>query len=204
MPQPRGIYLITPDETDTARLIAHTAPLLNGIVWLQYRNKLANTALRTEQAQALLALCRPTGIPLLINDDLELAQTIGADGVHLGMHDSNASIARAQLGPHAIIGVSCYNQIERAKQAIKAGASYVGFGAFYPSHTKTTPYRATPELLRQTTHLGVPRVAIGGLTPKNIAPIIEAGAELLAVISGIYSAKNPITALKAYQSQFNI
>lgn len=72
------------------------------------------------------------------------------------------------------------------------------------SHTKTTPYRATPELLRQTTHLGVPRVAIGGLTPKNIAPIIEAGAELLAVISGIYSAKNPITALKAYQSQFNI
>ncbi|HHW4680970.1 MAG TPA: thiamine phosphate synthase [Xylella taiwanensis] len=204
MSQPRGIYLITPDEIDTARLLARTAPLLSSIVWLQYRNKRANTALRAEQAQALLALCRPAGVPLLINDDVELAQTIGADGVHLGMHDDHPTVARAQLGPHAIIGVSCYNQLERAQQAVKADASYVGFGAFYPSHTKVTPYRATLELLRQTAHLGIPRVAIGGLTPENSAPIIEAGADLLAVISGIYSAKNPIAALMAYHSHFNI
>ncbi|HHW4678601.1 MAG TPA: thiamine phosphate synthase [Xylella sp.] len=202
--QPRGIYLITPDEIDTARLLERTAPLLGSIIWLQYRNKRANTALRAEQAQALLALCRPAGVSLIINDDLALAQQIGADGVHLGMHDDNPSLARTRLGPRAIIGVSCYNELERAQQAVKSGASYVGFGTFYPSRTKVTPYHATTELLRQSTHLGVPRVAIGGLTPENIAPIIEAGADLLAVISGIYSAKNPVDALAAYQTQLNI
>ena len=203
-PAPRGVYLITPDEPGTARLLARTAPLLAaGATWLQYRNKTASDALRREQATALQALCAAHGVPLIVNDDPELAQAIGAAGVHLGGTDGDIGAARSLLGPDAIIGASCYDQLANAERAVAAGASYVAFGAFFPTTTKVTSSRAHPDLLRQSAALGVPRVAIGGLSPDNVGPIIDAGADLLAVVSGIYAAQDPVATQRAYLARFD-
>ena len=135
---PRGVYLITPDETDTARLLARVRPLLAGTTWLQYRNKAVDAATRRAQAQALQALCAEAEVPLIINDDAALAAAIGAAGVHLGEDDGDIAAARALLGPDAIIGASCYDQLQLAQRAVAAGASYVAFGAFFPSRSKAT------------------------------------------------------------------
>jgi len=203
-PAPRGVYLITPDEPDTARLLARTAPLLAaGATWLQYRNKTASDALRREQAVALQALCAEHGVPLIVNDHPALAQAIGAAGVHLGGTDGDIGAARSLLGPDAIIGASCYDQLANAERAVAAGASYVAFGAFFPTTTKVTSSRAHPDLLRQSAALGVPRVAIGGLSPDNVGPIIDAGADLLAVVSGIYAAQDPVATQRAYLARFD-
>ncbi|HDS1558521.1 thiamine phosphate synthase [Stenotrophomonas sp. TWI169] len=202
-PAPRGVYLITPDEPDTARLLARTAPLLAaGATWLQYRNKTASDALRLEQATALQALCAEHGVPLIVNDDPVLARAVGAAGVHLGGTDGDIASARALLGADAIIGASCYDQLANAEAAAAAGASYVAFGAFFPTTTKITTSRAHIDLLRQSAALGVPRVAIGGLTPDNVGPLIEAGADLVAVVSGIYAAADPVATQRAYLAQF--
>ncbi|SFR84800.1 thiamine-phosphate diphosphorylase [Stenotrophomonas maltophilia] len=202
-PAPHGVYLITPDEPDTARLLARTAPLLAaGATWLQYRNKTASDALRLEQATALQALCAEHGVPLIVNDDPALARAVGAAGVHLGGTDGDIASARALLGADAIIGASCYDQLANAEAAAAAGASYVAFGAFFPTTTKITTSRAHIDLLRQSAALGVPRVAIGGLTPDNVGPLIEAGADLVAVVSGIYAAADPVATQRAYLAQF--
>lgn len=206
MPQlstaPRGVYLITPDETDTERLLARVKPLLAGTTWLQYRNKAVDVATRRAQAQALQALCAQAGVPLIINDDAALAKAVGAAGVHLGEDDGDIATARALLGPQAIIGASCYDQLELAERAVRAGASYIAFGAFFPSRSKITPRRASTGLLRQSAALGVPRVAIGGLTPDNSRPVVDAGADLIAVISGVFSEAEPVVALNAYRRCF--
>ena len=199
---PRGVYLITPDETDTARLLARVRPLLAGTTWLQYRNKAVDAATHRAQAQALQALCAEAEVPLIINDDAALAAAIGAAGVHLGEDDGDIAAARALLGPDAIIGASCYDQLALAQQAVAAGASYVSFGAFFPSPSKVTTHRAQPQLLRDAATLGVPRVAIGGLTADNTAPLVEAGADLVAVISGVFATEDPVAALRAYQASF--
>lgn len=200
----RGIYLITPDEADTERLLTRTRPLLEGIVWLQYRNKSASNTLRREQALALQQLCATAGVPLIINDDAALAQAVGAAGVHLGANDGDIAQVRAQLGPQAIIGAGCYDQPERARHAVAAGASYVGFGAFFPSPSKHTTCRASVQTLTDVQALQVPKVAIGGLTPANCGPAIAAGANLIATISSIYSAANPTEVLAAYRQQFSL
>jgi thiamine-phosphate pyrophosphorylase len=200
--RPRGLYLITPDDADTARLLARVAPLLAGTTWLQYRNKTADGGLRREQAHALQALCAGHGVPLIVNDDAALARDVGAAGVHLGGTDGDIGAARALLGPTAIIGASCYDQLANAEQAVAAGASYVAFGAFFPTTTKITSSRARPELLRQSAALGVPRVAIGGLTPDNAGPLIAAGADLVAVVSSIFAAADPVAAQRAYLACF--
>ncbi|UQY86964.1 thiamine phosphate synthase [Stenotrophomonas rhizophila] len=199
----RGVYLITPDEADTARLLDRVAPLLAaGPTWLQYRNKTASDALRREQALALQDLCAAHGVPLIINDDPALALEVGAAGVHLGGTDGDIGAARALLGPAAIIGASCYDQLANAERALAAGASYVAFGAFFPTTTKVTSSRAHPDLLRQSAALGVPRVAIGGLTPDNVGPIIAAGADLVAVVSSVFAANDPVATLHAYLACF--
>ena len=203
-PAPRGLYLITPDETDTARLMARTAPLLAaGVTWLQYRNKTAGDALRHEQASALQSLCATAGVPLIINDDVHLAKSIGAAGVHLGEDDGDIAAARALLGAQAIIGASCYDELPLAQRAVAAGASYVAFGAFFPTRSKTGTRQAGVELLAQSASLGVPRVAIGGITPDNARDLVEAGADLVAVISGVYDAADPVAAVHAYRRCFN-
>ena len=201
---PRGLYLITPDETDTAHLLARTAPLLaEGVAWLQYRNKTAGDALRHEQASALQSLCATAGVPLIVNDDVHLAKSIGAAGVHLGEDDGDITAARALLGAQAIIGASCYDELPLAQRAVAAGASYVAFGAFFPTRSKTGTRQAGVELLAQSASLGVPRVAIGGITPDNARSLVEAGADLVAVISGVYDAADPIAAVHAYRRCFN-
>ena len=200
---PRGLYLITPDDDDTARLLARTAPLLAaGVTWLQYRNKTAGDALRHEQALALQQLCVQADVPLIINDDVRLAKAVGAAGVHLGEDDGDIAGARALLGPQAIIGASCYDQLALAESAVAAGASYVAFGAFFPTRSKSDTRQASVGLLSDAASLGVPRVAIGGITPDNAGSLVAAGADLVAVISGVYDAADPVAAIHAYQQCF--
>ena len=198
-----GLYLITPDDDDTPRLLARVSAVLPGASLLQYRNKSADAALRRAQADALAHLCRTHGVPLVINDDAALAHAIGAGGVHLGEHDGELAAARALLGDDAIIGVSCYDDLSRADAAVRAGADYIAFGAFFPSATKPGARRASPELLRQSAHLGVPRVAIGGITPDNARTLVEAGADLLAVIGSVFDAPDPAAAARAFHASFD-
>lgn len=201
----QGVYLITPDEADTKRLLVLVEPLLasGNATWLQYRNKRADTDLRQRQAQELQALCAQHGVPLLINDDVRLARSVGAAGVHLGEDDGDIAEARRLLGDDAIIGASCYDQSMLATRAVTAGASYVAFGAFFPSRSKSGTRQANPDLLHAAADLAVPRVAIGGITPDNAEPLIAAGADLVAVISGVFDAADPLTALRAYRRCFD-
>lgn len=200
----RGVYLLTPDERETAGLLSRVeAALHGGAAWLQYRNKLADAALRLEQASALQALCARFDVPLIVNDDVALARALDA-GVHLGEHDGDIAVARAALGPDALIGASCYDDAALAARAARAGASYVAFGAFFPSSTKPNARRATPALLRETATLGLPRVAIGGITPDNARSLVAAGADLVAVIAGVFDAPDPAAAVAAYNACFEI
>lgn len=195
----RGLYLITPDREDTARLLREVAPLLAaGVTWLQYRNKRASPELRREQAHGLQALCAPAGVPLIINDDVQLAADSGAAGVHLGEDDGDVVAARARLGGEAIVGASCYDSLDLGRNAVAAGADYVAFGAFFPTQSKHATRRAEPGLLARAAGLDVVRVAIGGITPDNAAPLVDAGADLLAVISGVFDAPDPVAAVRAY------
>lgn len=198
----RGLYLITPDDADTPRLLARVAAVLPEAALLQYRNKTADAALRRTQAEALAALCRDHGVPLVINDDAALALEIGAAGVHLGEDDGDVAAARAALGEAAIVGVSCYDEPSRARAGAGAGASYIAFGAFFPSGTKPNARRATPGLLRDSADLGLPRVAIGGITPDNARGLVDAGADLLAVIGGVFEAPDPVAAARAFRALF--
>jgi len=201
---PHGLYLLTPDEPDTAKLLARTRAALSadGVRLLQYRNKLADAGLAREQASALLALCREHRVPLIINDDVQLAAHIGADGVHLGETDGEIAAARELLGRDAIIGASCYDDLDRARRAHAQGASYIAFGAFFPSSTKPNARRAPPELLTAAEALNLPRVAIGGITPDNGGRLTAAGADLLAVISSVYDTPDPAAAVRAFRSCF--
>jgi thiamine-phosphate pyrophosphorylase len=198
----QGLYLITPDELDDARLLARVRPLLPHISCLQYRNKRADPGQRRRQVDALLRLCRDLGTPLIVNDDAELAAQAGADGVHLGEHDGTMTAARALLGPDAIIGVSCYDDVALAREAAGNGATYIAFGAFFASSTKPCARRAPIGLLRDAHPLGLPQVAIGGITPDNAPTLIAAGADLIAVISGVFDAPDPVAAARAYAACF--
>lgn len=200
----RGLYAISRTQAEfatTAQLLAEMqAVLRGGARVVQYRAK--HHAPNDAQAAALLALCHAYNAPLIINDDLELAQRIGADGVHLGKEDPPISHARAVLGDQAIIGVSCYNAIELACNAQQLGASYVAFGRFYPSSSKPLALPAQLSTLQQAkTLLTVPIVAIGGILPSNAPALLNAGADLLAVIGGLFHSE-PQSAAQAYQALF--
>ena len=201
-PRPRGLYLITPDEPDTARLLERVGRVIDQATWLQYRNKAAAPALRHEQAAALTALCARAGVPLIINDDPALARGCGAGGVHLGEDDGDVAAARELLGDAAIIGASCYDDIGRAARMAAAGADYVAFGAFFPSSSKAGTRRAKPDLLREAGALGLPRVAIGGIDADNAPGLVAAGADLLAVIGGVFDAPDPAAAARAIRLAF--
>lgn len=202
--QVHGLYAITPDEADSLRLVSRVREVLDaGAAWLQYRNKAASAALRRRQIEALLPLCRNYSVPLIVNDDWRLAVELGADGVHLGEDDGDIAAARGALPAGALIGASCYDDIAIARRAVAAGASYVAFGAFFPSPTKPHARRAAPALLASAGSLAVPRVAIGGITPDNAPALVEAGADLLAVISGIFDAPDPAAAVRAYRACFD-
>ena len=199
----RGLYLLTPDEPDTQRLVARVADVIaEGAVLLQYRNKTADATLRRRQAQALLPLCDAHGVGLVINDDWRLAADMGAAGVHLGETDGELAEARRVLGHDALIGASCYNRLELAVAAQSAGASYVAFGAFFDSGTKPMARRAPLALLGQARALGLPTVAIGGITPDNARSLLAAGADLIAVLGAVFETANPAAAARALVSCF--
>ncbi|RZA15854.1 MAG: thiamine phosphate synthase [Lysobacteraceae bacterium] len=205
MPRPpleRGLYLITPDDPDGDRLLARCRPLLPFASCLQLRNKVMDAASLRAAGSRLRDACADAGVAFVVNDDAALARELASDGVHLGEHDGAIAEARALLGGDTVIGASCYDDLERARDAVAAGADYIAFGAFFPSPTKPQARRAGLELLRDSAGLGVPRVAIGGITPDNGRVLVEAGADLVAVISGVFDAPDPVAAARAYLSLF--
>ncbi len=200
----KGLYLVTPDWDDTARLLEVTeAALEGGAVLLQYRHKTASPLLRLEQATALLALCHRFECPFIVNDHVDLCLEIGADGVHVGGTDASVAEVRAQIGPKKILGASCYGSLDMAHAAEAGGASYVAYGGFYPSRVKKYPVTTDTRILAAS-HAAVPLpvVVIGGMTPENAVPLVAAGADMVAAISSVYLANDPKQAAASFAALF--
>ena len=199
-----GLYAVTPDDNLQPRLSALVAEALAGGVRLvQYRNKTAPAPLKRAQAADLLRLCRASEARLIVNDDLELALEINADGVHLGCDDGDMRHARAALGPRKILGISCYADLDLAAAAAQAGADYVAFGSIYPSTTKPDATPAPLALLGAARRrLDLPIAAIGGITLANATQTIAAGADLLAVISDLFDAPDITAQARDYHKLF--
>ncbi|MGB5957283.1 thiamine phosphate synthase [Pseudomonas sp.] len=185
----RGLYAITDSQLLAGRFLSHVeAALEGGVCLLQYRDKSDDAARRLREAEALMKLCERYGTQLLINDDAELAARLGV-GVHLGQTDGPLTPARALLGRQAIIGSTCHASLELAAQAASEGASYVAFGRFFNSVTKPGAPAANVELLEQArAQVKLPIAVIGGITLDNAAPLVAHGADLLAVIHGLFGA----------------
>ena len=196
----RGLYAITPDLADTVLLTAKVEIALKaGVAMLQYRNKDLAKDKRLLQAKELAALARGYGVPFIVNDDLDIALAVGANGVHLGKDDGDLAAARAKLSGK-ILGASCYADIHKARAAVRAGADYLAFGSVYPSSTKPGAVRAPLELFAHD--LGVPRCAIGGITVQYAPALVRAGADLLAVISDLFDAPDIAARASQYRSLF--
>jgi thiamine-phosphate pyrophosphorylase len=194
----RGLYAVTPDLADTPLIAAKVgAAIAGGAAVVQYRNKAASAALRREQAERLADICRQGDALFVVNDDARLARDVSADGVHLGEDDGSLAAVRALVGEAMLIGVSCYNAFDRAEAAVADGADYVAFGSFYPSRVKPGARRADVALLRAATALGVPVVAIGGITAANARALVEAGAGAVAVISDVFAHDEPAEIMRA-------
>jgi thiamine-phosphate pyrophosphorylase len=194
-----GLYAVTPDLADTDDLVARVAAALaGGACAIQYRNKAADQALRRAQAGALARVHATRGGLYIVNDDVELAAAVGADGVHIGQDDGDIAAARSRLGPDRILGVSCYDDFARAETAVAAGADYVAFGSFFASTVKPAAHRADVRLLERARSLGVPVVAIGGITSENASALFAAGADAVAVISDIFGAGDVAAAARAF------
>ena len=184
----QGLYLVTPAWDDTDKLVAASEQALQGgVALLQYRHKTASEALRSEQAAALRALCRRHGVPFIVNDHVALCEEVDADGVHVGGTDASVAAVRSLLGKDKIVGASCYGDLGLARQAAEAGASYVAFGGFYPSVVKKYEVTTPPDIVtRARAELTVPVCVIGGMTVENSKPLVDLGADMVAVISSVY------------------
>lgn len=204
-PPLRGFYAITPDRLAREPALmaaAVAAALTGGAQMIQFRDKGLGPQ-REDIARELLALCRGAGARFIVNDDVELCERVGADGVHLGARDLPLPDARRRLGDLAIIGVSCSNRLERALAAQDDGASYVALGRFFPSRTKPEAVQAHPELLsRARAVLSLPICVIGGMTPENAAPLVAAGADMVAAVDGVFGAVDVAGAARAYARLF--
>lgn len=202
----RGLYAITPTQLclEPARLLTATeAALRGGARWIQYRDKTDDTARRLASARALRALCERHRAKLIVNDDVDLALQADAHGVHLGPDDLPLHEARAKLGPARLIGITCQDSATRARAASEGGADYLALGAFFPSRTKPDARHATLDLLRAVRlETSLPICAIGGITPHNGAPLVEAGADLLAAVDGVFGAPEIEAAARAYARLF--
>ena len=201
----KGLYAITPDMADTYLLLQKVeAALQGGISMLQYRNKAANHKLQTQQARAILPMCRQYNVPLIINDSVKLCLTLDADGVHLGADDGNLAEVRSRIGKDKILGASCYNRFDLALQAQQAGASYLAFGACFASSTKpNAPVAALDLFTRAKTELTIPTVAIGGITLANAPQVLQAGASAIAVINAIFGADDVKTTAQQFSALFS-
>jgi len=196
----RGLYAITPDIADTAELTRRVEQALKaGVALLQYRNKAISKDKRLLQARELAPLARGYGVPFIVNDDVEIALAVGANGAHLGQDDGDLAAARAQLSGK-IVGTSCYADLDKAKAAVRAGADYVAFGSVFPSPTKPRAVRAPLSLFGHD--LGVPLCAIGGITIENAPQLVAAGASLLAVISDLFEAPDIAARAAQYRRLF--
>lgn len=189
-----GLYAITPCSSthplSTPLLITQTEQAIaGGARIIQYREKYHPGPLREEQARRLKSACERLGALFIVNDDIALAAAVGAHGVHLGRDDGSIRQARERLGATAIIGVSCYNRLALAREAQRQGADYVAFGRFFPSRSKPDAVQADLDLLRQAKgELGVPIACIGGIRAENAKLLLSAGADMLAVIHGVFGA----------------
>lgn len=203
---PRGLYAITPAALCIApdRLFAAVrAVLRGGVVLLQYRDKHNPPGRRRELAAELLGLCRSAGVPLIINDDVQLAADLGADGVHLGQGDTRLDEARLRLGPAALIGITCHDSLDRAQRAEDGGADYVAFGAVYPSRTKPeAPVIAMDRLRAHVARLRLPVCAIGGIDSARAGAVIATGVRYVAAIEGVFGGDDVEAAARAYARQF--
>lgn len=201
----RGLYAITSEAlcAETPLLLRGVeAALRGGSVLIQYRDKKSDATLQRKNARFLLTLCHQYGAKLIVNDDVELAVAVSADGVHLGRSDGSISAARKRLGATALIGASCGNSLETARAAVTEGVSYVAFGRLFSSRTKPTAPPADLELLMQARALGIAVCGIGGITPGNAASVIAAGADLVAVVEGVFGAADIEAAARAYTKLF--
>lgn len=199
-----GIYAITDCENLTENeLLKKSEDILGtGISLFQYRNKNTNQQKKKELALKLQSLCHQYKTPFIVNDDVNMAKNISADGVHLGQNDEDINKARDILGSK-IIGISCYNDLNLAIEAEEAGADYIAFGSFFPSLTKPDAKKASVELLNEAKSLlTIPIVAIGGITPENGKLLIDAKVDFLAIISGLYSMPDTINATQSYKNLF--
>ena len=187
----KGLYAITDENLIAEEHFreAVESALLGGVRIIQYRDKSANQKKRLQQAKAIRALCTQYQATCIINDDIDLAKTVNADGVHLGRDDTALSHARQTLGENAIIGISCYADIELAINAEINSADYVAFGTMFSSPTKPDAVCATPEMIsRAKQQLSIPVCAIGGITSENISQLIQHQAAMAAVISSLFAA----------------
>ena len=190
----KGLYGVTdsqlqPDDRILMGTVEHA--LMGGMKVLQYRDKSLDEAKRLRQAGALKVLCHQYQALLIINDDIELALAVEADGVHLGQQDDSLAKARKRLGSYAIIGISCEGSLEQAKAAVEQGADYIAFGRFFPSRTKPDAKPADITILPEAKAMfDLPVVAIGGITVDNAPDIIKAGADMVAVIHNLFSAQD--------------
>jgi thiamine-phosphate pyrophosphorylase len=201
--KPAGVYLLTPDWSDTARLLEVAAAALNnGVRWLQYRHKHADAVLRRNQARALRELTLFHGARLMINDDVDLAITSFADGVHIGRDDQDPRAQLAREGIRMLIGVSCYDEYDRAQQACDAGADYVAFGSVFASATKPAAVRAPLALLSRARTDGMHVVAIGGIDAMNIDLVAAGGAHAAALITAVFEARDPAAAARELVRKF--
>ena len=200
----KGLYIVTPDWDDTRKLLDITEMTLRGgAALVQYRHKTADEALRREQAECLLTLCRSYQRPLVINDHVDLCLAIDADGVHIGGTDMSVAQVRATLGPDKIVGASCYGELQLARDAHRDGASYVAFGGFYPSRVKKYPVTTPPRIVTQSkSEVPLPVVVIGGMTEENATPLVTCGADMVAAISSVYLAADPEMAARGFVRLF--
>lgn len=200
----RGLYAITDDALLAHRLLpAVQAALSGGCRWVQYRSKCTDAQQRRREAAQLVELCRAHNASLLINDDVALAKTVGADGVHLGQDDMSLTEARRILGNQAIIGITCHNSLALAHTAQQDGANYVAFGRFFASQTKQSAPPADLSVLRAAkAQLAIPVVAIGGITLDNAPSVLQEGADMLAVVGDLFSAQNITARAQAYTALF--
>ena len=197
-----GLYAITPQRyPDGDRLVREVRLALEGgAAMIQFRDKSQDQAWRGTVAAALKAVCDEFGASLIINDDVRLVEEVGAAGVHLGKDDGPASLARSRLGPHRLIGVSCYDSLDRARAAVAESADCIAFGSVFPSATKPGAVHCPLSVITEARKLGLPVVAIGGITPDNGRAVIEAGASSLAVISAVFDVPDIRRAAESFSS----
>lgn len=203
---PQGLYAITSDALcrDLSSLCDGVeAAIRGGAVMIQYRDKTASESERLTRAEQLTTLCRAHGARFIVNDDIDLARVVGADGVHLGQSDGTVEAARQALGAHAIVGVSCGPSPQRAARAEAEGASYAAIGRLFPSTTKpNAPSASMDDLRAARAAITIRLCAIGGITPAHAPQLARAGADLLAVVAGIFDTPDVTQAARAYTAAF--